>query len=338
MGRGGAPITVPAYSASYGSFSFGDITPPTFYGTAGTLVGITATTTATSTSVTSMTVGHGLAIGDYVTIGANAAAFRLTAVGASTATLNRAATATGAGTVQFIRLPDPQTSWGYNLNRISNPTEPEFVWKIEADFLDADGYRKLESYLQYSDDGVAVARPFFASVNRDTNRLQEVILNGGTLGLTVIGGIGDGASDGGILRARQSAGNPQTMFGDWAAFDALGLVHRSLHVSGNDIVNIAASTLNKKLINIAAYDGGGTPYVQIYGYDYVASGGLPLKLNQYGGAVTIGDTLAVTGALAVNGATVAAKPTVTGSRGGNAALADLLTKLAAMGFFTDGTS
>jgi hypothetical protein len=44
------------------------------------------------------------------------------------------------------------------------------------------------------------------------------------------------------------------------------------------------------------------------------------------------------GPLAVNGATAAAKPTVSGSRGGNAALADLLTKLAAMGFIVDGTS
>lgn len=32
------------------------------------------------------------------------------------------------------------------------------------------------------------------------------------------------------------------------------------------------------------------------------------------------------------------KPTVTGSRGGNAALADLLTKLAGFGLITDGTT
>jgi hypothetical protein len=38
------------------------------------------------------------------------------------------------------------------------------------------------------------------------------------------------------------------------------------------------------------------------------------------------------------GATPAAKPSITGSRGGNAALADLLTKLANLGLITDGTS
>lgn len=39
-----------------------------------------------------------------------------------------------------------------------------------------------------------------------------------------------------------------------------------------------------------------------------------------------------------NGTAASAKPTITGSRGGNAALADLLTKLAAMGLLTDSTS
>ena len=38
------------------------------------------------------------------------------------------------------------------------------------------------------------------------------------------------------------------------------------------------------------------------------------------------------------GATPTTKPTITGSRGGNAALADLLTKLAGLGLLTDSTS
>jgi hypothetical protein len=42
--------------------------------------------------------------------------------------------------------------------------------------------------------------------------------------------------------------------------------------------------------------------------------------------------------LGFHGATPVAKPTITGSRGGNAALADLLTKLASAGLITDGTS
>lgn len=42
--------------------------------------------------------------------------------------------------------------------------------------------------------------------------------------------------------------------------------------------------------------------------------------------------------LGVLGATPVARPTITGSRGGNAALADLLTKLATSGYITDSTS
>lgn len=42
--------------------------------------------------------------------------------------------------------------------------------------------------------------------------------------------------------------------------------------------------------------------------------------------------------LGFHGATSVAKQTVTGSRGGNAALADLLTKLATVGLITDGSS
>jgi hypothetical protein len=49
-------------------------------------------------------------------------------------------------------------------------------------------------------------------------------------------------------------------------------------------------------------------------------------------------SVSVLGAFGVNGSTPLAKPTITGSRGGNAALADLLTQLASYGFITDGTS
>jgi hypothetical protein len=49
-------------------------------------------------------------------------------------------------------------------------------------------------------------------------------------------------------------------------------------------------------------------------------------------------TTTVYGKLGVNGSTPPAKPTITGSRGGNAALALLLTALASYGLITDGTS
>ena len=53
-----------------------------------------------------------------------------------------------------------------------------------------------------------------------------------------------------------------------------------------------------------------------------------------------GNALSLTraGAIGFNNVTPIAKPTISGSRGGNAALASLLTQLAAYGLVTDGSS
>jgi hypothetical protein len=56
------------------------------------------------------------------------------------------------------------------------------------------------------------------------------------------------------------------------------------------------------------------------------------------GASTLGGSLKVVGNSGFNNTAPIAKPTVTGSRGGNAALASLLTALADYGLITDGTS
>lgn len=58
----------------------------------------------------------------------------------------------------------------------------------------------------------------------------------------------------------------------------------------------------------------------------------------FAGAVTCATTLKVTGNIGFYNTSPAAKPTVTGSRGGNAALASLLTALAGLGLLTDSTS
>lgn len=67
---------------------------------------------------------------------------------------------------------------------------------------------------------------------------------------------------------------------------------------------------------------------------------------QLTGATFTGDVIVATDAsfrhlgsgLGFYGATAATKQTISGSRGGNAALADLLTKLAALGLITDSTT
>lgn len=64
-------------------------------------------------------------------------------------------------------------------------------------------------------------------------------------------------------------------------------------------------------------------------------------VNLYRSAVGVLNTdgaLAVGGGVGFNGTAPGAKPTVTGSRGGNEALASLLTVLAGMGLITDGTT
>ncbi len=72
-----------------------------------------------------------------------------------------------------------------------------------------------------------------------------------------------------------------------------------------------------------------------------SSGGTSIKTNSNSGTLLARFTttgLEVAGAFGVNGAGAVAKPTVTGSRGGNAALASVLTALASYGLITDSSS
>lgn len=73
-------------------------------------------------------------------------------------------------------------------------------------------------------------------------------------------------------------------------------------------------------VGIVVKPKGTTGQAQLQG----GSGGVKVGVNDTG--------------LAFYGATPAAKPSITGSRGGNAALTDLLTKLATLGLITDSTS
>lgn len=70
----------------------------------------------------------------------------------------------------------------------------------------------------------------------------------------------------------------------------------------------------------------GSGEVQIAAYP-TSSGSYPLRLYSEAG-----------GGLAFNDGLPAYKPSITGSRGGNAALASLLTTLASMGLITDNTT
>ena len=69
------------------------------------------------------------------------------------------------------------------------------------------------------------------------------------------------------------------------------------------------------------------------------AGAYTVRLNVTRSATQITDNLQHLGTkVGFNGATPITKPAVTGSRGGNAALASLLTQLATLGLITDSTT
>ncbi len=137
-----------------------------------------------------------------------------------------------------------------------------------------------------------------------------------------------------------------------------------IEVSGDPQL-VLQSTGNARAIALFTQDGGGSSTVQVkqgaagterwvFGIKsnddcFIGRGGEPEKITILGnGNVGIGDQnpaekltvsgdIKATGDLGVNGA-VPARPSVTGSRGGNAALASLLTGLASIGLITDNTT
>lgn len=66
--------------------------------------------------------------------------------------------------------------------------------------------------------------------------------------------------------------------------------------------------------------------------------GRSIILDRDTGVVSLTEGLAHSGPVGFFGATPTTKPTITGSRGGNAALASLLTQLAALGLITNSTT
>ena len=130
-------------------------------------------------------------------------------------------------------------------------------------------------------------------------------------------------------------------------------VYQKFRVDGSDLVtsSVSGTTVYKQTMAPAAgkYQivlGGNTSSDEFTVFD---STGTSQLLRVFGnGNVTIGKTntthtlpgyLTHTGTKAgFYGATSVTKQAVTGSRGGNAALADLLTKLATLGLITDSTS
>ena len=162
-----------------------------YYGTPGTLTGVTASTTAGSYNIT-LSAGHGLSNGQYISIAGVNYQFMLTSVGATSAQLSSPASATVTNAaLQYVRIDNPAMAYGYNVGHI-NPNEPEWAKRHEADYLDIDGFRKCETYDEFKPVGVSGSglRPYFAQVNRDIGNVEFVELFGGRNGVIFYGSDG----------------------------------------------------------------------------------------------------------------------------------------------------
>lgn len=100
---------------------------------------------------------------------------------------------------------------------------------------------------------------------------------------------------------------------------------------GGDIGASGANRPDQLYVKSAITCGGGASF----GSGIVITGGVSVTT---GGVSILAGGLAVTGNLGLFGTAAIAQQTVTGSRGGNAALADLLTKLANYGLIVDSTT
>ncbi len=179
---GSEMLTAAAFDANHGMFDF--ITATTFYGTSpGGSAGCTATTTSGSSSV-SFSNATNLANGQAIFIAGIAGAFYLAGLSGTTANLQRAVGVTQAlvnvnaganvtnGAVTFSYYPDTALVIGYNYNGVK-ATEPTWAMQLESDFLDYDGFRKVEGYFQFTPaGGGTVLRPFACQVDRDNNNVQ----------------------------------------------------------------------------------------------------------------------------------------------------------------------
>lgn len=107
-----------------------------------------------------------------------------------------------------------------------------------------------------------------------------------------------------------------------------GTIGQIFFYGGSDPDNAGHLTLRSTgVIDTNKVGGGTSPTLTLR-----AGGNTGLSIDPTAGAVT------VAGSIGFYGATPGAKPTITGSRGANAALASLLTALATLGLLTDSSS
>ena len=130
---------------------------------------------------------------------------------------------------------------------------------------------------------------------------------------------------------------------DTVAATKAALAHAAQHAAaGSDPVTLTQAQITGLAAALAALaplaGATFTGAVTVSNVAFNVTGYTTLAGAQANGDFTVFGALSAQGNVGFYGATPASKPTVTGSRGGNAALASLLTKLASLGLITDGTT
>jgi len=122
------------------------------------------------------------------------------------------------------------------------------------------------------------------------------------------------------------------------------VVDKDYYLSGNHPTNSGGIAIAADATNQHALSLTDSTKTNVYAFDLPTGSGGVLRVRcQSGGASsfdvgTDGSLRHLSTKIGFFGATTATKPTVTGSRGGNAALASLLTALAGLGLITDSTT
>jgi hypothetical protein len=256
-----------------------------FYGTSGTLSGVTASTTSGSNTITVNTAA-GLAAGKYIAIAGVPYQFIINSISGTTVNVSPAPTATVTNAaVSYVAIDNPAMAYGYNVGHI-NASEPEWAKRHEADYLDVDGYRKCETYDEFKPVGITGAglRPYFAQVNRDLGNNEFVELFGGRNGVIFYGADGYSTTQVNTGEIFYKGGTTYFIVGTSSLLPGPYQTNlRNATVIGNTTVNSAIVSNAGNLLHFGVKDGSGSPFAEIYSQN-ISSGATPIPLYlQWGG-------------------------------------------------------
>jgi len=256
-----------------------------FYGTSGTLSGVTASTTSGSNTITVNTAA-GLAAGKYIAIAGVPYQFIINSISGTTVNVSPAPTATVANAaVSYVAIDNPAMAYGYNVGHV-NASEPEWAKRHEADYLDVDGYRKCETYDEFKPVGVTGVglRPYFAQVNRDLGNIEFVELFGGRNGVIFYGADGYSTTQVNTGEIFYKGGTTYFIVGTSSLLPGPYQTNlRNATVTGSTTVNSAIVSNAGNLLHFGVKDGSGSAFAEIYSQN-ISSGATPISLYlQWGG-------------------------------------------------------